>query len=78
MQRLLDLKDKELSLSKKESQGLKEDNERIHRMYMLMQKEAFPDSASKVPPANSVQLKNHNMSGKQTEDSQPIYLKHGG
>jgi hypothetical protein len=35
------LKDKDLSLSQREANGLKEDNERISRMYELMQNEAF-------------------------------------
>ncbi len=34
--RLMNHKEKEVALSKRESDGLKEDNERIHRMYMLM------------------------------------------
>lgn len=42
MKRILNLKDKEIMLVKKEVTGLKEDNDRIHRMYLLMQKEAFP------------------------------------
>ena len=42
MKRILSLKEKEISLLKKEVNGLKEDNDRIHRMYVLMQKEAFP------------------------------------
>ena len=36
-------------LVKKEVTGLKEDNDRIHRMYLLMQKEAFP---GKQTPSN--------------------------
>lgn len=35
------MKDKELALQRKETAGLKEDNERINKMYLLMQKEAF-------------------------------------
>ena len=42
MKRVLKLKDKEVNIVKKEVAGLKEDNDRIHRMYLLMQKEAFP------------------------------------
>ena len=41
---MLGMKDKELALAKRETMGLKEDNERIHRMYMLMSKEAFPEA----------------------------------
>ena len=54
--RVLGLKDKELALSKREIDGLKEDNDRIHRMYMLMQKEAFPENA-KQPLPSSVALR---------------------
>jgi hypothetical protein len=39
--RSLELKDKDLFLAKKEASGLQEDNERLNRMYLLMQKEAF-------------------------------------
>lgn len=39
--RLFDLKEKDLNLARKECAGLKEDNERINRMYLIMQKEAF-------------------------------------
>ena len=42
MTRIIQLKDKEVVIVKKEVTGLKEDNDRIHRMYLLMQKEAFP------------------------------------
>ena len=41
LKRTLDLKEKDLSLAKKEAAGLQEDNERLNRMYLLMQKEAF-------------------------------------
>lgn len=54
--RLLGLKDKEIGLCKREIDGLKEDNDRIHRMYMLMQKEAFPENA-KQPLPSSVALR---------------------
>lgn len=42
LKRQMTLKEKELALSKRETDGLREDNERIHRMYQLMSKEAFP------------------------------------
>lgn len=35
------MKEKELVLQKKESAGLRDDNERLNRMYLLVQKEAF-------------------------------------
>ena len=35
------MQEKELALAKKESAGLHEDNERLNRMYQLLQKEAF-------------------------------------
>ena len=41
LKRVLDLKEKSLLLSQKESAGLHEDNERLNRMYQLIQKEAF-------------------------------------
>ena len=41
MKRALDLKEKDLYLAKKETSGLQEDNERLNRMYLLIQKEAF-------------------------------------
>lgn len=41
LKRTFDLKEKDLSLAKKEATGLLEDNERLNRMYLLMQKEAF-------------------------------------
>ena len=41
MKRALDLKEKDLYLAKKEAVGLQEDNERLNRMYLLIQKEAF-------------------------------------
>lgn len=41
MKRALDLKEKDLYLAKKEAAGLQEDNERLNRMYLLIQKEAF-------------------------------------
>lgn len=56
MNRVVGLKDKEISLCKREIDGLKEDNDRIHRMYMLMQKEAFPENA-KQPLPSSVALR---------------------
>ena len=68
-------KEKEVALSKRESDGLKEDNDRIHRMYMLMQKEAFPNSAAKAQQApSSVQLKAPPSDRKSDE---PIYVKPG-
>jgi hypothetical protein len=36
MARVLDIKEKELSLQKKETGGLREDNERLNRMYLLI------------------------------------------
>lgn len=39
--RVVEMKDKDLALQRKETAGLKEDNERINRMYLLIQKEAF-------------------------------------
>lgn len=39
--RMLENKEKDLGLSQRESKSLKEDNERISRMYQLVQKEAF-------------------------------------
>ena len=41
LRRTLELKDKDLVLARKEAGGLQEDNERLNRMYLLMQKEAF-------------------------------------
>ena len=41
LRRVLDAKEKHLQLATKEAGGLKEDNERLNRMYQLMQKEAF-------------------------------------
>lgn len=41
LKRVLDNKEKHLQLATKEAGGLKEDNERLNRMYQLMQKEAF-------------------------------------
>lgn len=41
LNRLLGLKDKDLSLSHRETNGLKEDNERLSKMYQLVQNEAF-------------------------------------
>lgn len=38
---MLSQKDKDLNLAQREAQGLKEDNERLSRMYQLVQKEAF-------------------------------------
>jgi len=35
------MKEKSLHLSQKEAAGLHEDNERLNRMYQLIQKEAF-------------------------------------
>ena len=35
------MKEKTLVLAKKEASGLQEDNERLNRMYQLVQKEAF-------------------------------------
>jgi len=37
----MDMKEKTLILAKKEAAGLQEDNERLNRMYQLVQKEAF-------------------------------------
>ena len=42
MGRVVEMKEKDLALQRKETAGLKEDNERINRMYLLIQKEAFP------------------------------------
>ena len=39
--RVVEIKEKDLVLQRKETAGLKEDNERINRMYLLIQKEAF-------------------------------------
>ena len=36
MARVLDIKEKELSLQKKQTGGLREDNERLNRMYLLI------------------------------------------
>lgn len=41
LKRLLEQKEKDMNLSSRETQGLKEDNERLSRMYQLVQKEAF-------------------------------------
>ena len=41
LSRLMDMKEKTLILAKKEAAGLQEDNERLNRMYQLVQKEAF-------------------------------------
>ena len=41
LKRLFDLKEKDLNLAKREVAGLQEDNDRLNRMYLLMQKEAF-------------------------------------
>jgi len=41
LRRELALRDKDLNLSQREAHGLKEDNERLNRMYQLVQKEAF-------------------------------------
>ena len=41
LKRVLDLKEKSLQLAQKEAAGLHEDNERLNRMYQLMQREAF-------------------------------------
>lgn len=54
MGRLVEMKDKDLALQKKETAGLREDNERINRMYLLIQKEAFqkferPQQAAEGP-----------------------------
>ena len=38
---VVEMKEKDLVLQRKETAGLKEDNERINRMYLLIQKEAF-------------------------------------
>ena len=39
--RMVEIKEKDLALQRKETAGLKEDNDRINRMYLLIQKEAF-------------------------------------
>ena len=41
LKRELDLKEKALALAKKELGGMVEDNERLNRMYQIVQKEAF-------------------------------------
>ena len=41
LKREYDLKEKDLNLARKEAAGLHEDNERLNRMYQLLQKEAF-------------------------------------
>jgi hypothetical protein len=38
---VLEQKEKTLNLAKREVTGLQEDNERLNRMYQLVQKEAF-------------------------------------
>jgi hypothetical protein len=38
---MYELQEKEVVLARKESAGLHEDNERLNRMYQLLQKEAF-------------------------------------
>ena len=41
LSRVLEMKEKDLKLVKKQVDGLQEDNERISKMYQLVQKEAF-------------------------------------
>jgi len=41
LKRELELKEKSLALTKKELGGMVEDNERLNRMYQIVQKEAF-------------------------------------
>lgn len=41
MKRMLELQKKDNELVKKECGGMREDNERLNRMYLLVQKEAF-------------------------------------
>lgn len=41
LKRVVDLRDKDVALARREVGGLQEDNERLNRMYLLMQKEAF-------------------------------------
>jgi len=52
---MFELKEKDLLLSRKEVAGLQEDNERINRMYLLMQKEAF-HGVDKLKKANGVEV----------------------
>jgi hypothetical protein len=46
------LKEKDLVLARKEVGGLQEDNERLNRMYQLVQKEAF-NGVQKMHRANN-------------------------
>jgi hypothetical protein len=50
------MKEKTLKLSQKEVSGLQEDNERINRMYQVMQKEAFSgiDKLKKNQPTDPI------------------------
>jgi len=53
----MDLKDKEMNLLRKEADGLRDDNERLNRMYLLVQKEAFSKPAE-MPKEYRIQEKN--------------------
>jgi len=67
LKRVLNLKDKDLSLSQREANGLKDDNERLSRMYQLVQKEAFNniENLKKNSP--------HVVSGEQSTDKKAEY-----
>lgn len=56
--RQVELKDREIVLSKREVAGLHDDNERINRMYMLVQKEAVNGMGKLKNEAASQPVKN--------------------
>jgi hypothetical protein len=41
LKREYELREKDLNLARKEAAGMHEDNERLNRMYQILQKEAF-------------------------------------
>jgi septation ring formation regulator EzrA len=54
LKRQLDLKDREQFLLNKQVNGLQEDNERINRLYQVVEREAFagkPVVENKIPQA---------------------------
>jgi hypothetical protein len=59
LNRLYGLREKDLILAKKEVAGLQEDNDRLNRMYLLMQKEAF-HGVDKLKKMNGPDMGNYN------------------
>ena len=58
VKRQIELRDREIALSKKEVAGLQEDNDRINRMYLLVQKEAVNGMGKLKDEAASQPVKN--------------------